>query len=83
LVDDGYGPDDLLHLVVEIKGHRHEDAKFKKEAMEVYWVPGVHNLKIYGRWAFAEFRDVFQMESDLKARIESEFNKMIERTAKP
>jgi len=51
--------------------------------MEVYWVPGVHNLKIYGRWAFAEFRDVFQMESDLKARIESEFNKMIERTAKP
>jgi type III restriction enzyme len=83
LVDDGHGPDDMLHLVVEIKGYRREDAKFKKEAMEVYWVPGVNNLKIYGRWAFAEFRDVFQMESDLKARIEAEFNKMIERTAKP
>jgi hypothetical protein len=30
LVDDGHGPDDLLHLVVEIKGYRREDAKEKK-----------------------------------------------------
>ena len=26
LVDDGHGPGDLLHLVVEIKGYRGEDA---------------------------------------------------------
>jgi type III restriction enzyme len=81
LIDDGHGPDDLLHLVVEIKGYRREDAKFKKETMEVYWVPGVNNLKIYGRWAFAEFRDVYQMEADFKAKVENEFNKMIERIA--
>jgi type III restriction enzyme len=55
LVDDGHGPDDLLHLVVEIKGYRREDAKEKKATMETYWVPGVNNLKQYGRWAFAEF----------------------------
>ena len=30
LVDDGHGDDDLLHLVVEIKGYRREDAKEKK-----------------------------------------------------
>jgi type III restriction enzyme len=30
LVDDGHGPDDLLHLIVEIKGYRQEDAKDKK-----------------------------------------------------
>jgi len=30
LVDDGRGDDDLLHLVVEIKGYRREDAKEKK-----------------------------------------------------
>ena len=30
LVDDGLGDDDLLHLVVEIKGYRREDAKEKK-----------------------------------------------------
>ena len=43
-VDDGHGDDDLLHLVVEIKGYRGEDAKEKKSTMETYWVPGVNNL---------------------------------------
>ena len=44
LVDDGHGDDDLLHLVVEIKGYRREDAKEKKATMDTYWVPGVNNL---------------------------------------
>ena len=44
LVDDGHGEDDLLHLVVEIKGYRREDAKEKKATMDTYWVPGVNNL---------------------------------------
>ena len=79
LVDDGYGDDDLLHLVVEIKGYRGEDAKEKKSTIETYWVPGVNHLKTHGRWAFSEFKDVFQIESDFKAKIESEFNKMIGR----
>ncbi len=67
LVDDGH--DDPLHLVVEIKGYRREDAKEKKSTMETYWVPGVNNLGQYGRWAFAEFTDVY--------RIASGFNEMI------
>jgi len=46
--------------------------------MDTYWVPGVNNLGIYGRWAFAEFTEVYEMESDFQARVESEFNKMIE-----
>jgi hypothetical protein len=45
LVDDGHGDDDLLHLIVEIKGYRREDAKEKKATMETYWVPGVNHLK--------------------------------------
>ena len=78
LVDDGRGDDDLLHLVVEIKGYRREDAKEKKSTMDVYWVPGVNKLGTYGRWAFAEFIDVFQMQTDFAKKVESEFNKMIE-----
>lgn len=81
LVDDGHGDDDLLHLIVEIKGYRREDAKEKKNTMEVYWIPGVNNLKQYGRWAFAEFTEVYQIESDFKTKVESEFNKMIETAA--
>jgi hypothetical protein len=78
LVNDGHGEDDPLHLVVEIKGYRREDAKEKKSTMETYWVPGVNNSGKYGRWAFTEFTEVYQIESDFKARIESQFHIMIE-----
>ena len=80
LVDDGHGPEDLLHLVVEIKGYRGEDAKEKKSTMDTYWVPGVNHLGTYGRWAFAEFTEVYQIEADFEAKVESEFNNMIEST---
>jgi type III restriction enzyme len=83
LVDDGHGDDDLLHLTVEIKGFRGEDVKDKKATMDTYWVPGVNNLGTHGRWAFAEFGDVYQIEADFKAKVEGEFNKMIERVAGP
>jgi len=77
-VDDGHGEDDLLHLIVEIKGYRREDAKEKKSTMETYWVPGVNNLRQYGRWAFAEFTDVFQMQDDFAKKVEAEFGEMID-----
>ena len=72
VLDDGRGADDPLHLVVEIKGYRGEDAKQKKETMETYWVPGVNALGAYGRWAFAEFTDVYEME-DAFAQLVDEF----------
>jgi len=75
LVDDGQ--DDPLHLIVEIKGYRREDAKEKKSTMETYWVPGVNNNGKYGRWAFAEFTDVYLIASDFKAKVGEEFDKMI------
>lgn len=77
----GHGDDDLLNLIVEIKGYRREDAKEKKSTMDTYWVPGVNNLGTYGRWAFAEFTDVWQMQADFASKIEREFDKMIEAAA--
>jgi type III restriction enzyme len=76
-VNDGHGEDDLLNLIVEIKGYRREDADEKKSTMETYWVPGVNHIGTYGRWAFAEFTDVYKIESDFKTKVEHEFNKMI------
>jgi type III restriction enzyme len=77
LLDDGRGADNLLHLVVEIKGYRREDAKEKKTTMETYWVPGVNNLGTYGRWAFAEFTEVYQIAADFEAKVAGAFNQMI------
>lgn len=45
--------------------------------METYWVPAVNNLGDYGRWAFAEFTDVFQIQSDFEAQIEGRLNQVI------
>lgn len=79
LVDDGHGDTDLLHLVVEIKGYRREDAKEKKATMETSWVPGVNHSGQFGRWSFAEFTEAYQIEADFKAKVEAEFRKMIEK----
>jgi type III restriction enzyme len=77
LVDDGHGDEDLLHLVVEIKGYRREDAKDKAETMRTYWIPGVNNSGKFGRWAFAEFTEVYAMEANFAAKVEEEFHKML------
>ena len=65
-VDDGQcidGAVDPLNVVVEIKGFRNTDAQLKAETMRRLWVPGVNNLGGFGRWAFAEFTDVFEIEA--------------------
>ncbi|MBA3486490.1 MAG: hypothetical protein H0T88_04750 [Lysobacter sp.] len=69
--------DDPLNLIVEIKGYRREDAKVKKATMEVYWVPGVNHIGSHGRWAFAEFGDVYEMQDDFARRVAAEFDSMI------
>jgi len=83
LVDDGHGSDGLLHLVVEIGGYRREEAKEKKATMDTYWVPGVNNVGTLGRWAFAELTEVYQIESDFKAKVERAFDEMLARAAGP
>ncbi len=76
-VDDGHCPDDLLNLVVEIKGYRGEDAKDKKAAMETRWLPGVNNARQYGRWAFAEFTDVYAMQKEFGDKVQAQFDAMV------
>ena len=86
LIDDGHPPrpdgtSDYLQLIVEIKGYRREDAKEKKSTMENYWVPGVNNLKTYGRWAFVEFCDVYEIGTDFATKVEKHFNDMVSKVA--
>jgi type III restriction enzyme len=77
-VDDGNGPDNLLNLIVEIKGRRGEDAKEKASTLRTYWVPAVNHVGEYGRWAAAEFTDNWALESDLKETIDAEVDRIIE-----
>ena len=36
------------------------------------------DLGTHGRWAFAEFTEVYQIETDFAKKLEAEFDKMIE-----
>jgi type III restriction enzyme len=67
-IDDG--KPDLLNLIVEIKGYRGEDAKEKASTMRNYWIPGVNNLGNFGRWEFAEFTRVFEIEAEFKELVD-------------
>jgi type III restriction enzyme len=77
-IDDGHGLNDPLNLVVETKGYRGEDAKDKAATMGTNWVPGVNNLGSHGRWAFAEFKNVWTIQSEFEALIGGWFDEMVE-----
>jgi type III restriction enzyme len=66
--DGGMEP---LNLIVEVKGFRNTDAQIKAETMRALWVPGVNNLGTFGRWGFAEFTAVFEIETAFAQLIES------------
>jgi type III restriction enzyme len=68
-IDDG--KPDPLNLVIEIKGFRGEDAQEKANTMNAYWVPGVNNIGKFGRWAFAEFQAVHEIESDFGSFVKT------------
>ena len=72
-VDDGNGGDDLLHMVVEIKGYRGKDAKEKKKTIETYWVPGVNRHATFGRWRFTELTDLHSMQEDFDASVKAAY----------
>jgi type III restriction enzyme len=69
-INDGHP--EPLNLIVEIKGYRNIDAQLKAETMRKLWVPGVNNLGTHGRWAFAEFLDVYEIEAAF-AKLIAEF----------
>ncbi len=62
---------DPLNLVIEVKGYRNEASVEKSNTMKAFWVPGVNNLKKFGRWAFIEFQgDVFESKASLKKSLD-------------
>jgi len=68
-LDDG-GPEPL-GLILETKGYPDGGAALKRSTMTERWVPGVNALGTFGRWAFAEFSDVFAIEEAFGRLVDS------------
>ena len=78
LVDDDHGENDPLHLLIEIKGYRREDAKIKKETTETCWIEAVNRLRTFGRWKFSEFTSLGTMDADFQAVAGHAFQQTID-----
>lgn len=66
-LDDGYGADDPLNLVVEVKGRRSEQDAAKADTMLHRWVPGVNALGRFGRWAFVELDNPYTFAGGVRS----------------
>ena len=56
-IEDGHGPDDPLHLVIEVTGKNDRAKQAKTDTARTLWVPAVNNTGRYGRWHFVEITD--------------------------
>jgi type III restriction enzyme len=65
-IDDGHGPDDLLHLIVEISGQKKDDKQAKADTATNIWIPAVNALGTAGRWGYVELTDPACLIRDLK-----------------
>ena len=64
-INDGRGEEDLLNLVVEIKGKRDDQDIVKADTMNKLWIASVNNDGGWGRWAFVEILDMDQARKKL------------------
>src|ERR1700681_4336590 len=60
-------------LVLRRRWRPGSDLKEKKSTMDTYWVPGVNHDGRYGRWAFVEFTDVYEIGSGFAQKVEARF----------
>ena len=60
---------DPVTLVLEVKGFRGHDAMLKAETMRAKWIPAVNRLGRFGRWGFAELREVHDFGAALNKAI--------------
>lgn len=68
-VDDGRGPADLLHLLVEVTGEKKKDKAAKVATARTLWVPAVNNHGGFGRWDFIEVADPWDAQALIRAHV--------------
>ena len=70
-IDDGYGPDDLLNLIVEVTGEKKKDKAAKAATARTLLVPAVNNHGGFGRWDFIEISDPWDAQHLLRRQLKS------------
>ena len=69
-IDDGHGREDLLNLVLEVSGREKKEKKEKVATARTLWVPAINALGTFGRWAFHETADPWNVMTEIRTFLE-------------
>lgn len=73
-VDDGKGKRNLLNLILEVSGREKRDKKEKVATAKGLWVPAINQHGGFGRWAFLETTDPWNVINEIRDFIKKESN---------
>jgi type III restriction enzyme len=76
VLDDGHGPLDPLNLIIEVTAEKKKEKAAKVMTARTLWVPTVNNHGAFGRWAFLEVDDPY----DVLKLIRSFVNRKLDRS---
>lgn len=63
-IQDG---DEVVNLILEVSGIEREDKRQKVDTTKNLWVPAVNNHGEFGKWAFLEIQDPWNIQNDIRA----------------
>ncbi len=69
-INDGYGPDNLLNVIIEVTGAKLKDKAAKAATARTLWVPAVNNHSGFGRWAYIEVTDPWDAQKVIRGQLE-------------
>lgn len=59
--------DDVVNLILEVSGIEREDKRQKVDTTKNLWVPAVNNHGEFGKWAFLEIPDPWDIQKSIRA----------------
>ena len=59
--------DEVVNLILEVSGVEREDKRQKVDTAKNLWVPAVNNHGEFGKWAFLEIPDPWNIQNDIRA----------------
>lgn len=68
-LEDGHGAENPLMLILEVTGERKKDKIAKTDTARSLWIPAVNNHGGFGRWAFLEISDPWDMANTIRGKL--------------
>jgi type III restriction enzyme len=68
-LDDGRGVLDPLNLIIEVTGEKKKEKAAKVMTARTLWVPAVNSHGAFGRWAFLEVTDPYDVLEPIRSFV--------------